>query len=70
MFIEAEEDDGVVNELMKLLALDWFALKVEEFSQSNNIMGDVGLSHILYEWKEFMPIHQAPLVRRASKYNE
>ena len=58
--IQAEKV-AVANEVMKLFALDWFALKVEEFSKISNIAGDIGLAHILHEWRERMPMNPTKL---------
>ena len=61
MFISADEGNVTTDTRMKLFALDWFALKVDEYSKSNMIDGDTGLAHILYEWRERMPIDPSKL---------
>ena len=61
MFISADGEDTGIDTVMHLFALDWFALRVEEHSKTHIIEGDTGLSHILYEWRDRMPLNPMKL---------
>ncbi|MDD5189406.1 MAG: hypothetical protein PHE50_00005 [Dehalococcoidales bacterium] len=47
---------------LDLVILDWFAMKIEEYSKDNMLTGDSSIAGILYEWKERIPVNPVGLV--------
>ena len=54
-------DDGPTPE--NIAVLDWFALKVDEYSKAHMIEGDDKLSAILYEWKSALGFDPTKIIR-------
>ncbi len=44
-----------------LYLLDWFASRVENFSQENLLKGDDVVAYVLHHWLRFLPINPLPL---------
>lgn len=51
---DAEKIEQVASACFDVSCLDWFALRLDEFSKTNMLDGDATVAAILYEWKERM----------------
>ena len=60
LFLEAQEEK--INGF-NLVILDWFALKLNDYSKSHLLKDDITVSSILYEWKEWMFVNPVILSR-------
>jgi len=50
MFLETHEGDYAEQ----IYFLDWFAIKLDKYSETHILEGDERVAAILYEWKQFM----------------
>ena len=50
MFLEAHEGDYAEQ----IHFLDWFAIKLDKYSETHILEGDERVAAILYKWKQFM----------------
>lgn len=48
----ADEDERVEAAVFSLSCLDWFALKLDDYSKSHMLSGDASIAAMLHEWKE------------------
>ncbi len=56
LFLNFHEREQIVQ---NLVALDWFAMKVDDYSKDNMIEGDETLGAMLFEWRKKMPFNLA-----------
>lgn len=54
-YVDGQESLDVDEIVQTMIGLDWFALKVENYSKSNMLDGDETLAAMLYEWQKRMP---------------
>lgn len=63
MFVQAEGDNPTKEDIkFTLCCLDWFALKLDEYSRTNILSGDDSIAAMLFEFKQLMPINPTFLI--------
>lgn len=56
-YADGQESIEVDELVQTLIGLDWFALKIDDYSKSNMLEGDETLAAMLYEWQKRMPFN-------------
>lgn len=55
LYLDASEGQTSDDIVADLLALDWFALKVDEYSKTHMLTTDPVVCAMLYQWRQRMP---------------